>query len=118
MEGLMATTCLFFIVWTMVSSFTNVVMCFMSASQVEAVKVIGVVLDELNDSMKRINGSIRSFDERFADSIALLSDYTPEFHIYQLKEAFLEKKDTEGVMLLEAVERQLKKRRKAQPKPV
>lgn len=85
---------------------------------IEALASIGERVTSLRTDLCIENHRIGSALVCINKNLALLAEEPNELALHVLKDSFLSRKDNEGIMLVEAVEKQLKKRRKAQPKPV
>lgn len=78
---------------------------------------IGTIEGGFNET-NFVLGGINAHAHHVVKALTNLTQEPNELALHVLKDSFLSRKDNEGIMLVEAVEKQLKKRRKAQPKPV
>lgn len=105
----------FFIVYCMGS----IVSLVIQYSAVEELTNIRRCLRDIDDGFYKANSVLSGINAQAHHTAMALSNLAQEpneLALHVLKDSFLSRKDNEGIMLVEAVEKQLKKRRKAQPK--
>lgn len=114
MDDFYVIVCLFFAFMAVMNTYVH----FCRWSETE---LIQRTLSEIDNSLltiKSVLSGINHQGARTAEALGSLAQEPNELALHVLKDSFLSRKDNEGIMLVEAVEKQLKKRRKAQPKPV